>query len=180
MAGKEEIPTNNGAVLNILQIIKAVMSSAAEAKLRAMCRMLKELDNPQTQTSIQTDNSTAHALLTNKILPKALKAMDMRFNWLWCCGTQNQYRYYWRPGTQHLADYWTKHHPASHHKSFQPLIFTSASDPEYLKLTTSKAAHTKSFLNKLFMTLTFQRIAANQTKFAAQSAWLHNGKGVSD
>ncbi len=82
MAGKEEIPTNNGAVLNILQIIKAVMSSAAEAKLRAMCRMLKELDNPQTQTSIQTDNSTAHALLTNKILPKALKAMDMRFNWL--------------------------------------------------------------------------------------------------
>ncbi len=33
MAGMEEIPINNGAVLNILQIIKAVMSSAAEAKL---------------------------------------------------------------------------------------------------------------------------------------------------
>jgi hypothetical protein len=28
---------------------------------------------------MQTDNATAHALLTNKILPKALKAMDMRF-----------------------------------------------------------------------------------------------------
>ncbi len=36
MAGMEEIPINNGAVLNILQIIKAVMSSAAEAELDAL------------------------------------------------------------------------------------------------------------------------------------------------
>jgi hypothetical protein len=33
MAGMEEIPINNEVVLNILQIIKAVMSLAAEAKL---------------------------------------------------------------------------------------------------------------------------------------------------
>ncbi len=36
MAGTEEIPVNNGAVLNILQIIKAVMSLAVEAKLGAL------------------------------------------------------------------------------------------------------------------------------------------------
>jgi hypothetical protein len=36
MAVMEEIPINNQAVLNILQIIKAVMSSAAEAKLGAL------------------------------------------------------------------------------------------------------------------------------------------------
>ena len=57
MAGQEEIPTNNGTVLNILQIIRAVMSSAAEAKLGtlfinaktavSMHRMLKELGHPQ-------------------------------------------------------------------------------------------------------------------------------------
>ncbi len=35
MAGNEEIPSNNGAVLNISQIIRAVMSSAAEAELGA-------------------------------------------------------------------------------------------------------------------------------------------------
>jgi hypothetical protein len=109
MAGKAEIPTNNGAVLSILQIIRAVMSSVAEAKLGALFinaktavstrRTLKEQGHPQTQTPIQTDNSTAHALLTNKILPKALKAMDMQFHWLQCCSTQNQYRYYWRSGT---------------------------------------------------------------------------------
>ena len=36
MAGKENIPRNNSAVLNISQIIKAVMSSAAEAELGAL------------------------------------------------------------------------------------------------------------------------------------------------
>ena len=36
MAGTETIPQNNGAVLNISQIIKAVMSSAAEAELGAL------------------------------------------------------------------------------------------------------------------------------------------------
>jgi hypothetical protein len=36
MAGNEDIPINNGAALNILQIIRAVMSSATEAKLGAL------------------------------------------------------------------------------------------------------------------------------------------------
>jgi hypothetical protein len=36
MSANNEIPTNNGAVLNISQIIRAVMSSAAEAELGAL------------------------------------------------------------------------------------------------------------------------------------------------
>jgi hypothetical protein len=36
MAGTEDIPINNGAVLNILQIIRAVISSATEAKLGSL------------------------------------------------------------------------------------------------------------------------------------------------
>ena len=36
MAGHEEIPANNGAVMNVSQIIKAVMSSAAEVELGAL------------------------------------------------------------------------------------------------------------------------------------------------
>ena len=85
-------------------MIRAVMSSAAEAKLGVLFidakkavsihRMLEELGHQQTQTPIQTDNSIAHALLTNNILLKALKAMDMQFHWLQCRGTQNQYQYY--------------------------------------------------------------------------------------
>ena len=102
MASNEEIPKNNGAVLNISQIIRAVMSSAAEAELGALFinaktavsirQTLKELGHPQPQMPMQTNNSTAHALLTNKILPKALKAMDMRFHWLRDREAQKQYR----------------------------------------------------------------------------------------
>jgi hypothetical protein len=162
MAEKEKILINNRAVLNISQIIKTVMSSAAEAKLAAlfinaktavsMRQTLKELGHSQTRTPIQTSNSTAQALLTNKILPKALKAMDMRFHWLQCHDAQGQYRCYWRPGTQNLVDYWTKHHPASHHKSSRSQILMPAADPTNVKLTTKEATTTKSFVNKILMT----------------------------
>jgi hypothetical protein len=177
MAGDDEIPINNGAVLNILQIIKSVMSSAAESELAAllinaktavsMHTMLKELGYPQTRTPMQTDNSIAHSLLTNKILPKALKAMDMQFHWLRCHDAQGHFRYYWRPGTQNLADYWMKHHPASHHTAFHPQILTSPSDPQYTKLLTTKATVTKSFVDKILMTPKFQQMAAKQHSFAA-------------
>ena len=83
MASDEDIPTNNGAVLNISQIIRAVMSSATEAELGAlfinakttvaMRHMLKELGHPQPRTPVQTDNKMANNLLTNKIMPKALR-----------------------------------------------------------------------------------------------------------
>jgi hypothetical protein len=145
MAGRDKIPSNNGGVLNILQIIWAVMTSAMEAKLGAlfinaktaisMCHTLKELVHPQPPTPMQTDNKPANDLLNNKIMPKALKAMDMRFHWLRCCNSQGQFSYYWRPGTQNLADYFTKHHPASHHKANRPTFLTQREDPQYIFLT---------------------------------------------
>jgi hypothetical protein len=144
MSSNDDIPTNNGAVLNISQIIRAVMSSAAEAELGAlfinaktavsMHHTLEEMGHSQPRTPIQTDNKTANDLLTNKIMPKVLKAMDMRFHWLRCHSAQGQFRYYWRPGTQNLADYFTKHLPASHHKAIRPTYLTSSSDPQYKKL----------------------------------------------
>jgi hypothetical protein len=80
MARKDNILFNNGAVLNILQIIGAVMSSAAEAELGAlfidaktavsMQQMLTKLGHPQPRTPMQTNNATTQALLTNKILQK--------------------------------------------------------------------------------------------------------------
>jgi hypothetical protein len=177
MAGDNKIPINNGTVLNTSQMIKSVMSSAAEAELGAlfinaktalsMRTTLKELGHPQMQTPMQTNNSTAHALLANKILPKVLKALDMQFHWLRCHDAQGQFRYYWRPGTQNLADYWTKHHPASHHTAFCPKILTSPSDPKYTKLLTTKATITKSFVEKIMMTPKFQQMAAKQHTVAA-------------
>ena len=71
------IPTNNGAVLNITQLIKAVMSSAAEAEMGAIFLNLRgvilawnaliEMGHPQGKTPIQTDNSTAYGIVNNNM-----------------------------------------------------------------------------------------------------------------
>ncbi len=84
-------PPNNGAILTIAQIIKAVMSSAAEAEVSALyinCReavparqTLEFLGHPQPPTPIQTDNTTALGVVNNNVMKK-LKAMDMKFHWL--------------------------------------------------------------------------------------------------
>ena len=52
------------------------------------------------------------------------KSMDMQFHWLRCRDAQGQFRYYWRPGTSNLGDFWTKNHPSVHHKSMQPAVLT--------------------------------------------------------
>eukprot|EP00804_Cyclotella_cryptica_P027157 CCRYP_016091-RA/>CCRYP_016091-RA protein AED:0.31 eAED:0.28 QI:0/0/0/1/1/1/2/0/527 len=87
-------PRNNGVVLTLAQIIKPVMSSAAEAEIGALYinarevipqrHLLNELGHPQPPTPIQIDNSTALGVVTNIIQPKRTKAMYMHFHWLRC------------------------------------------------------------------------------------------------
>jgi hypothetical protein len=72
-------PPDNGAILNIFKILSAVMSSTAKAELGAlyinawealsMQLLLKEMGHKQLPTPIQTDNSTAHMVVTNNIQP---------------------------------------------------------------------------------------------------------------
>ena len=42
--------------------------------------------------------------------------MEMRFYWVQDQVDQNQFIIYWRKGEENLADYFTKHHPPSHHR----------------------------------------------------------------
>jgi hypothetical protein len=44
----------------------------------------------------------------------------MRFSWLQCRERQRQFIIYWRPGSENLGDYHTKHHSASHHRKMRP------------------------------------------------------------
>ena len=122
-------PNDNGAVHTVAKIIKAVMSSAAEAELGGLFinaktavpirKTLEELGHPQPPTPIQTDNSTACGVVNNEIQPKATKAMDMRFYWLKDREARNQFRIYWRQGKLNKGDYVTKHHPAIHHQTIR-------------------------------------------------------------
>ena len=128
-------PANNGAIHNVAEIIKSVMSSVAEAELGSLYinarkgveerNILEELDHPQPPTPVQTDNSTADGIINSRVQPKRTKAMDMRFHWLRDRGVnQKQFRFYWRPGALQRGDYWTKHHPPAHHRNMRQEILT--------------------------------------------------------
>jgi hypothetical protein len=123
MSSDTPCPHNNGAVLTIAQIIKAVKSLAAEAKIGAFyinCReavpahhTLEFLGHPQPPTPIQTDNTMALGVVNNNVMKK-LNAMDMKYHWLWDRISQKQFRHYWAPGNKNKGNYITKHHASIH------------------------------------------------------------------
>ena len=118
-------PPPNGAVEVTCQIMREVLSSAAEAELGGLFlngktavpirTTLEELGHPQPPTPLQTDNSTAAGIANDNMKQKRSKAMDMRFYWIRDRVRQKQFHVYWRPGTENKADYFSKHHPDSHH-----------------------------------------------------------------
>ena len=80
LSENETFTPNNGAIHNVAEIIKAVMSSTAEAELGALyinarkaveeCQILEEMGHPQPPTPIQTDNSTAEGIINARVQPK--------------------------------------------------------------------------------------------------------------
>ena len=76
-------PPTNGSVINIAQIMKTIMSSAAEAEIGAIYvnareavpdrQSLNEMGHHQPRTPMQTDNTDAHSVVTNNVQPKCTK-----------------------------------------------------------------------------------------------------------
>ena len=83
MSKDDSFPPTNGAVLNIAQIMKPIMSSAAEAEIGAMYvnaleavpaqQSLNEMGHHQPRTPMQTENTAAHSVVTNNVQPKCTK-----------------------------------------------------------------------------------------------------------
>jgi hypothetical protein len=122
----------NGPVHVLCQLMKEVVSSAAEAEIAGMfhnakeaCPMritLEELGHPQPPTPLQTDNSTACGIANDTVKQRRSKAIDMRFYWIRDRVRQGQFYVYWRKGAINLADYFTKHHAPVHHIRQRPHI----------------------------------------------------------
>jgi hypothetical protein len=129
-------PKPNGPVLTICKTIRGVMSSAAEAETGGVygnaqeaiaCRIsLLALGHAQTATPLKTDNSTANSFVHANIKQRRSKTWDMRWNWLRDKTTQEQLRIYWDKGINNQADYFTKHHPPSHHLLMRPQYVLNA------------------------------------------------------
>ena len=121
----------NAPIFVLAKVIKNVMASAAEAEVGALYmnaqeaisirNCLIEMGHPQPATPLKTDNMTAKGIIAGTIKQKRSKAMDMRFYWLKDRYDQGQFDIHWEPGKHNLADYPTKHHPASHHRRVRPI-----------------------------------------------------------
>ena len=117
----------NGPVLAIAQTIKNVMASAAKAEISALyitakniislCNTLIKMGWPQPQSPIQTDNSIAVGFPNKTIANKDTKSADMKVWWLRDRESQDQFRYYWAPGSENEGYYSTKHHPPIYHEA---------------------------------------------------------------
>jgi hypothetical protein len=110
------------------------MSLATEAELAGLYIMvrkaiyiriiLKELGHAQPPTPLQTTNAMADGVINGKVQPKQTKVMDMIFHWLRNRECQQLFRIYWRPRKLNYANYWTKHHPETHHCNMGEEFFT--------------------------------------------------------
>jgi hypothetical protein len=122
-------PNLNGAVHITCKIMSHVLASATEAEVGALfynaqeaCilrQTLQALGHPQPATPIQTDNACAEGIINDTVKQKRSKAMDMRFHWLKCRVRQGQFHIHWKQGCENMADYFTKHHPGTHHQAIR-------------------------------------------------------------
>jgi hypothetical protein len=122
-------PLTQGPLLVTTAIMKNVLSSAFEVEIGALFdntkkavvlrTMLEGMQYPQPATPVQTDNSTACGIANSNLRQQRSCAIDMRFYWIRDRMRQGQSHIYWVPGQLNLADYFTKHHLASHHCSMR-------------------------------------------------------------
>jgi hypothetical protein len=142
-------PPFNGAISIPCKVLKAVLASAAETELAGLFVngqeavperiTLEELGHPQGPTPMCTDNKTGNGIANDTIKQKRSKAMDMRFYWIRDRVRQGQFLIYWRPGKTNRADYFTKHHPAKHHRRMRPYYLHTPTSNRFAPLADAVA-----------------------------------------
>ena len=121
-------------MFSISRIIKNIMSSTAEIKLRALYistlkavyinLLLECMGHPQPSTLFPTDNSTSENVINSSVQPKCIKIIMMCFCWLHDCKTLKLFHFYWQPGLLNFANYWMRHQGTTHHHNMHPELLT--------------------------------------------------------
>ena len=107
-------PTPNGPIYILCKRMRNVLASTAESELAALFhngqeaavlrQILLEMGHPQPPTPIKTDNSTTDGIANRSVIPRKTR----------------MFLIYWKPGKENLADYFSKHHPPTHHQRVRP------------------------------------------------------------
>ena len=81
--------------------------------------LLSAIGHPQPPTPLKTDNNTASSYVNKTLRQRKSKSWDMKYHWLRDRELQRMIRVFWDRGIYNDADYFTKHHPPSHHRSIR-------------------------------------------------------------
>ena len=108
-----------------------VLASAMKAELgslfvnchrgAAMLMVLIEMGHAQPPTPEVIDSATGDGFVNDNICQSRSRAVDMPLYWVRDRSRQGQFLVYWMAVEHNLADYFTKHHPTSHHRSQQSI-----------------------------------------------------------
>ena len=151
LSSKAKDAPNNGAVHNIAQILKHVMTSAADAEIGALYvntrhaisvrRTLEEMGHPQPATPVQTDNTTALGFVTKNIQPKLTKSTDMKHWSMRDKEERKQFEYGWTSGKHIKGDYYTKHFCSAHHRQVRQDYLTARNTLDELRTRLGQPCH---------------------------------------
>ena len=124
----------NAPVECISTILPSVVSSAGEAEYASLFitgqivvgirSILHDLGYPQGPTTIVTDNACATGIANGKVKMKKSRSIQMRFHWTRDRVAQQELNVIWKPGTDNLADFFTKALPVHRHQYFRKLLLT--------------------------------------------------------
>ena len=121
--GNKDRTLFNVPLLVLAKLIKNFMGSAAESEVDALHinaqatlpirTCLIEMGHPQPAAPLTTDNVTAKGILN---------------------GPNKVFAVHWEPGKRNLADYSTKHRPASHHRQIRPIyLYVPTESPKNIQ-----------------------------------------------
>ena len=151
LSDHSENPPNNGAVLNISQIIKNVMTSAADVEIGALFinsrqaiparNTVEEMGHKQPPTPMHTDNTTSLGFITKNLQPKATKSTYMQYWFMRDRHDRKQFIYYWVSGKNNVGDFQSKHFCSAYHREKRPRYLTPREALDALRIALGKSPH---------------------------------------
>ena len=147
---KGEVIKINGNMFVLCDILKIVVTSAAEAELGALflnlkegkihCLTLGKLWHIQLPTWVHCDNSTATGIANDSVKKQRSRSMEIRSFWISDKVKNGSFDVQWHPGQENLVDYYTKHFDTKHHIAQQPWYLQEDNSPRTMPPAISPSA----------------------------------------
>ena len=138
----------NAPILVECKTLRPVVASAAEAETGGLFHnaqtilhirvLLEAIGHRQPPTPLKTDNSIASAFVNKSLRQRKSESWEMKFHWLRDKELQRLIRVFWDKGIHNDADYFTKHHPDSHHQAIWGTLHSQRSSCDLILLTFSR------------------------------------------